>query len=125
MGTNQHLQIISYMEEHGNITSFIATIKLGVCNLPQRIKELKALGVAIDKRKVIHRNRNGNSVRYNEYYLRTDADTSAIEKLKQEPKHTSAKQELINTIVKTKFSPKQINILIEFINQIKNKRGSN
>ena len=123
MKTNQHKQIIEYLEEHGKITRFTATLKLGISNLPQRIRELKLNGVQIGDRTLQHINRNGNKTRYKEYYLKKD--TSAIEKQLQEQKTVSAKQELINTIAKTKLSKKQINILIEFINQIKNQKESN
>lgn len=69
MKTNQHTQIIEHMKEKGKITSFTATVRLGVCNLPQRIKELKAKGFNIGDRTKKHVNRYGRKTSYKEYYL--------------------------------------------------------
>lgn len=76
MKTNQHAQIIEYMKEKGKITRFTAMVRLGVCNLPQRIIELKAKGFNIGDRMIKHVNRNGRKTSYKEYFLIGENDNA-------------------------------------------------
>lgn len=69
MKNTQHKAIIEYIEENGFISSYTAAVKLGVSNLSQRARELKAKGYNIATRKKEHVNRYGSKVFYNEYYL--------------------------------------------------------
>lgn len=76
---NQQTQIIDYLNEKGKISSFNAMIKLGVCNLPARIRELKAQGYQIGDRTKKHKNRNGRYVHYKEYFLKGGAGNENIQ----------------------------------------------
>ena len=69
MKTTQHQRIIAYLKENGKISSFIACVKLGVSNLPLRVKELRAKGYTITAEKVKHVNRYGKTIYYNDYFL--------------------------------------------------------
>lgn len=73
---NQYQQIIEYLNEKGNLSRFTAMVKLGVCNLPQRISELKARGYNIGVKKIPHINRNGRKIVYNEYFLIGDENNA-------------------------------------------------
>ena len=65
----QYNLIIDYLHEHGKITRFNALVKLGVANLPARVKELKAQGYTFNTVKKSKVNRNGRRITYVEYYL--------------------------------------------------------
>ena len=69
----QHQRILNYINENGFISSYMAAVNLGVSNLPQRVKELKAKGYPITARQKAHINRYGVKVHYNEYYLKEES----------------------------------------------------
>ena len=69
MRTTQHGAILKHIDENGFISSCVAAVKLGVSNLPLRVKELRAKGYTITAEKVKHVNRYGKTIYYNDYFL--------------------------------------------------------
>ena len=82
MRTTQHNAIIKHIKDNGFISSYVAAVKLGVSNLPQRIRELKAKGYTIATRKKAHVNRYGNLTHYVEYYLKAENQGTTAQKQK-------------------------------------------
>ena len=71
MLNTQNKKILEYMKERGEITSFIATIDLGIVALTTRISELKAAGWDIGHRRIKSQNRDGRDICYNSYFLQS------------------------------------------------------
>lgn len=46
---NQCQRVLEYMQKHGSITSFEATLKLGITQLGARLGELEEMGFPIDR----------------------------------------------------------------------------
>ena len=44
----QNAKLLNWLETHDGITTFEATLNLGICRLSQRCIELEALGIEID-----------------------------------------------------------------------------
>lgn len=62
-------RIIRYMRQHGSITQFDATGKLGVLRLASRISELKKMGYTITSKMDSVLNRFGEKCSVKRYYL--------------------------------------------------------
>ena len=65
----QHSLILSYMKEHGSITTYEAFMELGITKLTTRISELRRGGFLIRERSESGVNRYGKPVTYNRYWL--------------------------------------------------------
>lgn len=66
----QNERIHEYMKKHGSITTKDAYEQLGVTRLSARIYELKEQGVKIEKKTEKSRNRFGETVYYDRFYLK-------------------------------------------------------
>ena len=66
----QNERIYEYMKKHGSITTKDAYEQLGVTRLSARIFELKEQGVKIEKKSEKSRNRFGETVFYDRFYLK-------------------------------------------------------
>lgn len=65
---NQHMRILSYIDDFGSITPMEAFADLGITKLASRVSELiHKDGIAINKTKEFARNRYGEKVRYMRY----------------------------------------------------------
>lgn len=73
----QHSLILSYMKEHGSITTYEAYEQLGITKLTTRISELKGAGFDIRQRTESGLNRYGKPVTYNRYWLVEDKENKA------------------------------------------------
>lgn len=73
----QHSLILSYMKEHGSITTYEAYEQLGITKLTTRISELKGAGFDIRQRTESGLNRFGKPVTYNRYWLVEDKQNKA------------------------------------------------
>ena len=47
--TNQERQVLNFLKEHGEITSRIAAVDLGIISLPPRIMKLRRAGYSIPR----------------------------------------------------------------------------
>lgn len=65
----QRSLILSYMKEHGSITTYEAFMELGITKLTTRISELRRGGFLIRERSESGVNRYGKPVTYNRYWL--------------------------------------------------------
>lgn len=65
----QHSLILSYMKEHGSITTYEAFMALGITKLTTRISELRRGGFNIRERAESGVNPYGKPVTYNRYWL--------------------------------------------------------
>jgi hypothetical protein len=65
-------RILSYLRSHkrAGITSLEAVLLIGVINLPGRISEIRASGLKIRQQAIDARNRYGDTVRVNRYWLK-------------------------------------------------------
>lgn len=66
----QNERIHEYLKKHGSITTKDAYEQLGVPRLSARIYELKEQGVMIEKKAEKSRNRFGETVFYDRFYLK-------------------------------------------------------
>ena len=66
----QNERVHKYMKKHGSITTKDAYEQLGVTRLSARIFELKEHGVKIEKKSEKSRNRFGETVFYDRFYLK-------------------------------------------------------
>lgn len=73
----QHSLILSYMKEHGSITTYEAYEQLGITKLTTRISELKGAGFDIRQRTESGLNRYGKPVTFNRYWLVEDKENKA------------------------------------------------
>jgi len=44
---SQNAKLLSYLERHNGITTFEATLQLGICRLSERVREIEALGYVL------------------------------------------------------------------------------
>lgn len=65
-------RVLCFMVEHGHITTLEAMLQLGVARLASRIFELKQRGYLIDKKRVQHKNRYGEKVYFDSYFIHDD-----------------------------------------------------
>ena len=65
----QNEEIYNHMLHIGPITPWIAIEEYRCLRLPARIKELRKLGIDVKDRWVEHKNREGKTKRFKEYYL--------------------------------------------------------
>ena len=107
-------QVVTYLAQHEKITSFKAAVELGITNLYQVLKELKAAGYQIKTNTVKHTNRNGRTILYNEYSIFESEEQAKVKR---------AKIELINLISGTELNAKQLTIIAEWLNGSNEKRG--
>lgn len=70
----QHSLILSYMKEHGSITTYEAYEQLGITKLTTRISELRQGGFVIRQRTESGLNRYGKLVTFNRYWLVEDKE---------------------------------------------------
>ena len=66
----QNERVHEYQKKHGSITTKDAYEQLGVTRLSARIFELKEQGVKIEKKSEKSRNRFGETVFYDRFYLK-------------------------------------------------------
>lgn len=68
----QKERILAYLKQHkrSGLTSLEAVIKLGVLNLPGRLSEIRSEGIRVVQMAIDARNRYGQTVRVNRYWLR-------------------------------------------------------
>ena len=69
MKITQKQRILDYINEFGYITSWEAYQDLGVTQLGARIKELKEQGYKFNKEREYNKNRFGDPVHFDKYYL--------------------------------------------------------
>ena len=65
----QAYRILQYIREHGDITSMDAFVDLGITQLTSRISEMRAKGFDIKSERLSGKNRFGEAVSYNRYWL--------------------------------------------------------
>ena len=70
MRNTQRTAILQYLKDGKTLTFYLEAVKLGVSNLSQRVRELKADGHKIETRQKVVKNRYGNMVRIKEYYYK-------------------------------------------------------
>lgn len=70
MKITQKQRILDYINEFGYITSWEAYQDLGVTQLGARIKELKEQGYKFSKKREYNKNRFGEPVHFDKYYLK-------------------------------------------------------
>ncbi len=66
---NQRKRIIEYIKQYGSITTYDAFNDLGIACLPKRISELKEEGYVFRIVIEANKNRYGDPVSYNRYFL--------------------------------------------------------
>lgn len=66
---NQELAVIKYMQEHGGITTYEASQKLGVTRLSAVIFNLKEKGWIIGDERIVGKNRFGTHTSWLRYYI--------------------------------------------------------
>lgn len=66
---NQVSKVLSYMREHGSITSREAFYELSIQSLPKRICEIEKMGFIVRRVREIGINKLGEKVRSNRYFL--------------------------------------------------------
>ena len=66
---SQNSEILNYLKAGHSITTMVATVKLGVCRLSERVRELEAIGVKIARESIFIENRHGRRVRITAYRL--------------------------------------------------------
>ena len=66
---NQRKRIIEYIKQYGSITTYDAFKDLGIACLPKRISELKEEGYVFRIVAEANKNRFGEPVNYNRYFL--------------------------------------------------------
>lgn len=71
----QHEKIIQYVKEHGSITPMEAWSKLRITKLSTRIGEIERLkGIKFDRKEISKKNRDGERVRYMQYWFEGEMD---------------------------------------------------
>lgn len=67
----QRVRVYEYMVNNGGITHMESFLKLGICNLPGRIYDLRQAGVKIDKEHIVNK-QEGNRIEYDRYFVASD-----------------------------------------------------
>lgn len=71
----QHEAVYKYMEEHGSITPFEATLELGVIDLARTISYMRKIGYTdIVGKEEKASNRYSDNIRYYRYSIRKEPD---------------------------------------------------
>ena len=66
---NQNARLLSYLEQHGSITSLEAVDNLGILRLSERVREIEKLGIQINHCPVEVPNRFGQTCHITRYVL--------------------------------------------------------
>lgn len=74
---SQALRTLSYLKQHGSITSFEAYNELGIISFPKRILELKKMGYYITSKFEKVRNRFDEEVKAKRYFLIEEPEAEA------------------------------------------------
>lgn len=70
----QNQRVLRYLQDHGFITSVQAVYEYGIMSLSRRICDLKAQGFRIGHKTEQSKNRYGETVYFNKYYLMEDTN---------------------------------------------------
>ena len=66
---SQKVRVFEYMKRNGSISQMEAFERLHIVNLPGRIYDLKQDGVAIEKFHVGYKNKEGERVDFDKYFV--------------------------------------------------------
>lgn len=83
MKTTQKDRIIEYIRQFGYITSWQAYQDLGITQLGARIKELKEMGYEFKKERKYDKNRFGEPVHFDKYYLSNNLEYENINNIQR------------------------------------------
>ena len=79
MRITQKDRILQYIRQFGYITSWQAYQDLGVTQLGARISELKEMGYEFSKEREYDKNRFGEQIHFDKYYLKDNMEFENME----------------------------------------------
>lgn len=75
MKKSQTKRVLEYMQEHNGITSYQAFRDLKITRLSARIYDLRRDGVNIDQERITKKNKDGELVGYDRYFVAADVES--------------------------------------------------